>query len=61
MQYMKVDMRNELRRLARGKTTRVPAKVLAGWALDHVGAEKRAHGDSVRWLEALYGLPDPRP
>lgn len=61
MTYQKLNLRNELKRLARGKSTRVPATVLAAWALDHVGADtERPQGDGVRWLAALYELKDTR-
>lgn len=64
MSFAKIDMKQELRRVAQHKPTSVPVAVLAALVLDawngtpEVPSGKR--GDSLQFLERLYALRDPR-
>jgi len=60
MAYIKANLITEARRLANGKRTRIPPEVIGQWAVDNVAQTETPKGDSVRWLEALYRLEDPR-
>lgn len=56
---------SELRTLARGKKSRLPINLLAGFVLNYCMAPatkpaRKPHDNSVRWLKALYALEDPR-
>lgn len=58
-------VRADLRRMERGQATRLDAFTLAHFVLSRltfavsVRVTRKAQ-DAVRWLEALYRLPDPR-
>jgi len=57
---------SELRTLARGKRSRIPVRVLAQYVLNYCTRDAAAmpepgiQDDSLRFLEALYRLEDPR-
>jgi hypothetical protein len=58
--------RQELAHLSRGKRSRIPVNVLAEFLLNYCSQDAaparavKPHDDSVRFLEALYALEDPR-
>ena len=58
MAYYKLDCLDELKRLARGQKTTLPARDIAEWAVSWVKAGL-AQTD-IEQLERLYRLPDPR-
>jgi hypothetical protein len=67
MTFVKFKPLAELKRLARGKKTKVDAQDLAIWALSRIeaptaGAQQsgRPADDSAAWLERLHRLEDPR-
>ena len=63
MAYARINIRQELRRVAKGKPTKVPVEILAelvlsAWsAMAEIEAPK---SDEVRWLENLHRLGDKR-
>ena len=59
MTYQKINVLTELRKLANGKATKVPAEVIAGSAIQLVQAALR--DQDVEELERLFVLPDKRP
>ena len=55
--------RRELAKVARGKGSRIPTKILAEYVLNYCMADSKLEplqDDSVRWLKRLYALEDPR-
>lgn len=58
MTYQKFKVLTELRKLAAGKPTKVPAAVIAGCAIGFVQAGMRDR--DAEELERLFALPDTR-
>ncbi len=59
MSYQKINVLEELRKLANGKPTKVPAGVIACCAVPLVQAGLRDR--KAEELERLFALPDMRP
>jgi hypothetical protein len=63
MKITKFHIPTEVSKLAQGKKTRVSAQSIALAALSGYEASsqpRQRKGDSLAWLERLYGLEDPR-
>jgi len=60
MSATKFNVETELRKLAKGKKTRVSAQTLAICLLPEVAAAKPKAGDEVQFLDRLFRLEDPR-
>lgn len=58
MTYQKINVLTELRKLANGKPTKVPAAIIAGCAIGLVQAGLRDR--DAEELERLFALPDTR-
>lgn len=62
MEFVKANIRTELKRAAKGKPTKLPFSVLAECALRYYPRPEKQDSNAadVEFLERLYRLEDPR-